>query len=142
MLAIKAAVRNPPEIIKYVIAGGTAFLVDFTILYLCSEYLGLHYLLGNLFGYGGGLLTSYLLNIRWVFSYRKFGAGTEFALFNVIVLLGLGLSELLMYLFVEQGGTHYLYAKVGASAVVFTFNYITKKLFLFSPAAAPEGASQ
>ena len=142
MLAIKAAVRNPPEIIKYVIAGGTAFLVDFMILYLCSEYLGLHYLLGNLFGYGAGLLTSYLLNIRWVFTYRKFGVGTEFALFNVIVPLGLGLSELLMYLFVEQVGAHYLYAKVGASAVVFIFNYITKKLFLFSPAAAPEGALQ
>jgi putative flippase GtrA len=134
--AITILLRKQPELIRYLIAGGTAFAADFAVFYLCSRYLGLHYLVGNLFGYGAGLLTSYFLNIRWVFTNRKFETGIEFTLFNIIVLAGLGLSELLMYLFVEQGGLHYLYAKIGASGLVFVYNYTAKKLILF-PSRVP-----
>lgn len=137
MLAIRTLLGSHAELTRYVVAGGTAFVVDFTILYLCAQHLGLHYLLGNLFGYAAGLLTSYLLNVHWVFDHRRLHVGPEFAVFNLIVLFGLALSELLMYLFVELAAVHYLTAKVGATGVIFVFNYIAKKRFLFSPASGP-----
>lgn len=119
---------------KYVLAGGLAFICDISVLYVCTEFLGFHYLISNIFGYAAGLCVSYALNVKWVFSYRRYqSVAVEFTIFNVIIIVGLGLSEVLMYLIVDELGFYYLYAKIIASAAVFLFNYIAKKYLLFHP---------
>ncbi|MFT4520360.1 MAG: putative flippase GtrA [Halioglobus sp.] len=124
------------EIVKYGVCGGLAFAVDFTVLYSCTEFLGFHYLISNILGYGSGLMVAYLLNTRWVFSYRRFKrTSQEFLIFNGIVLLGLGISEAIMALLVGGWGIHYLASKVVAAFFVMIFNYMVKKRVLFTPAA-------
>ena len=123
------------EVTRYLIAGGLAFLVDFGILYFCTEVLHLHYLLSNVVGYSAGLAVAYLLNTRWVFSFRRYKSTIlELLFFNGIVIVGLALSEAIMSLSVEILGLNYLYAKIIASFFVMIFNYVAKKYFLFSPA--------
>ena len=122
------------EILKYIISGGLAFLVDFAILYMCTEYLAMHYLVSNIFGYFGGLAVAYVLNTQWVFSYRRYQkTWLEFLIFNVIVIAGLGLSEGMMAVLVGASGVYYLYAKVVSSLFVAVFNYTAKKFILFHP---------
>jgi putative flippase GtrA len=123
------------ELVKYLIAGGAAFTCDLLVLLFCKEFLGIHYLIANIFGYFSGLIVAYTLNIMWVFSYRKYQkAWVEFLIFNVIVLIGLGISEGIMAFFVGTLGIYYLYAKIVASAFVMVFNYTAKKFLLFHPA--------
>ncbi|MDZ7684187.1 MAG: GtrA family protein [Gammaproteobacteria bacterium] len=122
------------EFVRYFIAGSLAFAGDFAVLFACTEYLGMHYLLSNVFGYATGLCIAYLLNVKWVFSFRKYSRVTvEFTIFNVIVIAGLILSEVFMYLLVGLLGLYYLHAKVVASMLVFGFNYVAKKYVLFHP---------
>ncbi|MEP5566888.1 MAG: GtrA family protein [Halioglobus sp.] len=129
----KITVNN--EIFKYLIAGGIAFICDFSILIFCSEILELHYLLGNLLGYFLGLFVAYYLNVKWVFSYRKYQrTSVELLLFNAIVLTGLAISEGMMAYLVGVAEAHYMTAKIAASALVMVFNYTAKKIILFSPA--------
>jgi putative flippase GtrA len=117
-----------------VIAGGLAFICDFSVLYFCTEFLGIHYLVSNLFGYFSGLTVAYVLNIYWVFSYRRYEKSwLEFAIFNMIVIVGLGISEAMMAFLVDISGAHYLYAKIVASCFVMIFNYTAKKFILFHP---------
>ena len=127
------------ELLKYVIAGGLAFAVDFSVLYFCTEFLAMHYLLSNFFGYFAGLAVSYGLNVRWVFSYRRYRKKTwlEFFIFNTIVIVGLGISEGMMAMLVATYGIYYLYAKIVTSFFVAVFNYTAKKFILFHPAPAP-----
>ena len=127
------------ELIKYVIAGGIAFTVDFSLLYFCTEFLGMHYLLSNFFGYFAGLAVAYGLNVRWVFSYRRYRQKTwlEFFIFNTIVIVGLGISEGMMAALVDVSGMYYLYAKIVTSFFVALFNFTAKKFILFHPAPAP-----
>ena len=128
------------ELVRYVIAGGTAFVCDFAVLFLCTEHLGFHYLYANLLGYMTGLGVSYVLNILWVFDYRRYkSVSVEFPLFTMIVLAGLCLSEAIMYLLVSHGEVNYLYAKFVSAGLVFLFNYLAKKATLFS--RAPVGAA-
>jgi putative flippase GtrA len=123
------------EIIKYFISGALAFTCDFAVLYFCTEFLGFHYLVSNIFGYFVGLMIAYTLNVNWVFSYRKYKkTWLEFAMFNIIVLVGLGISESNMALLVEKFEIDYLYAKVIVGFVVMVFNYTAKKFILFHPA--------
>jgi putative flippase GtrA len=126
------------EIFKYAVAGGVAFLVDFSVLYACTEFLHLHYLLSNLLGYFSGLLITYALNTHWVFNYRRYRKKTwlEFLIFNVIVVASLGLNQGMMAALVGMWGMYYLSAKIVSSFFVTAFNYFAKKFILFHPTVA------
>lgn len=123
------------ELFRYIIAGSLAFLVDFGILYICTEFLAIHYLLSNLLGLIAGLTLTYILNTQWVFSFRRYKkTWLEFVIFSAIVIAGLGLNEVLMLLLVGTFSIHYLQAKIVTTAFVTVFNYFAKKFILFHPA--------
>lgn len=107
------------------------------MLYFCTEFLNIHYLVSNLFGYFTGLIVAYTLNVFWVFSHRRYQkTWVEFLIFNAIVAAGLVLSEGIMAFLVDISGAHYLHAKIVASAFVMIFNYTAKKFILFHPTPA------
>ena len=121
------------ELIKYVIAGSFAFFRDFSTIYISTEFIGLHYLISGFIGYGVGLIVSYFLNVTWVFSYRKYDRKIiEFSIFNVIVIAGLMLNEMIIYMAVNDFEVHYLYGKIASGFIIFLFNYYAKKSFLFN----------
>ena len=122
------------EFFRYGISGVIAFICDFTILVAGTEVLGLHYLVSNIGGYAVGLLVSYVINIRWVFVHRRFGERRtqEFVYFTSIVIVGLGISEFVLYAATEVAGLHYTLSKVVATIFVFLFNFVVKKKLLFS----------
>ena len=120
------------EFLKYVIAGGLAFTLDFSTLYICTEIIGLHYLVSGFLGYCIGLGIAYSLNVKWVFNYRKYDKKRiEFSIFNIIVLVGLLFNEIIIYMTVNNFESSYLYGKIVAGLVIFIFNYSAKKYFLF-----------
>jgi putative flippase GtrA len=81
-----------------------------------------------------GLLVAYTLNTRWVFRYRKYEQKTkmEFSIFVVIVLIGLAISEAMIYMLVEAQALPYTLAKLVSIGVIFIFNFMAKKRFLFT----------
>ena len=120
------------EFTRYFVAGCLAFGSDFLVLVALTEWGGVNYLLSNVFGFGVGLVISYLLCIRWVFAVRRLKVPTrEFGIFALLALVGLGLNEAVMFLVVEGGEVHYTLAKVAATGVVFVANFVMKKLVLF-----------
>lgn len=124
------------ELWRYAVAGTLAFSCDISVLYVCTDVVGWHYLYSNIASYSAGLLVSYWLNVTWVFSQRRFEKKSwlEFVLFNAIVLFGFVLSEALMALLVELMGLHYLTSKLVSAVAIVVYNYLAKKLLLFSTA--------
>ena len=122
------------ELHKYIVSGFAAALVDFTVLIIVTELFGIHYLISNICGYMSGLLVAYTLNTRWVFRYRKYEqkARMEFSIFVVIVLIGLAISEAVIYMLVETLALPYPLAKLVSIGAIFIFNFTAKKRFLFS----------
>ena len=122
------------EFIKYGISGVIAFTCDFSVLVIGTEYFGLHYLISNIGGYAVGLAVSYTINIKWVFEHRRFGhaRAKEFVYFVTIVFVGLGISELIMYVVTDLYDIKYTWSKVISILFVFIFNFVFKKAFLFT----------
>ena len=54
----------------------------------------------------------------------------EFVIFIVLSLIGLGLNQLLMWVFVSMIHIFYMVAKIIVTAIVMLYNFITRKLFL------------
>jgi len=118
---------------RYLISGGTAFLVDTALLTLLTECFGReHLLLWTGIAFAAGLVITYLFSILWVFDNRSMKSRTaEITVFVLIGVIGLGLTELLMWLLAQKAGLHYLLSKIVTTVLVFVWNFAAKKLLLF-----------
>lgn len=120
------------QFFRYVFVGGCSFLVDAGVLWLCVQ-LGMHYLFGACVGFVAGLICNFLLSRALVFRAQeaRVGRALEFAGYALIGLVGLGLTEALLYFFTESVLLHYMLSKVIASAVVLFWNFFARKVLLY-----------
>jgi putative flippase GtrA len=120
------------QFFRYVFVGGCSFVVDAAVLWFCVQ-LGLHYLVAACFGFVAGLICNFLLSRALVFRGQpaQVGRVVEFAAYALIGLIGLGLTELLLYFFTEIVLFHYMISKVIAAAIVLIWNFLARKLLLY-----------
>lgn len=119
------------QIIKFGFVGGTAFVIDFGVLWLLTEFAGVHYLLSNCIAFTVSVIYNYILSVYWVFDVsNKHSKTTELIVFVVLSVIGLGINQLIYWLCVEFASVHYLISKIVATAVVMVYNFVTRKMFL------------
>lgn len=120
------------QFVRYFFVGGFAFVVDFGLLYILTEYAGLHYLLSATLSFISGLLVNYIISCIWVFSNSKFkNRLVEFLFFAAIGVVGLLLNDALIWLFTDCIGTHYMFSKIVAAAIVYLWNFFARKYLVF-----------
>ena len=56
--------------------------------------------------------------------------GKEFIVFVLLSIVGLGVNELCMWLGTDLMGIHYMITKIGATAIVMVYNFVTRKMFI------------
>lgn len=120
------------QLFRYLFVGGTAFVVDFGLLWVLTEYCNLHYLLAAALSFIAGLITNYALSVRWVFHERVLHSRVvEFSVFVIIGVVGLGLNEAIIWLITEWLRCHYIASKIISAVVVFFWNFMARKYLLF-----------
>ena len=127
------------QFVRYFVTGGLAFVVDFGVFAIALYGFDVHYLLANLIGLMGGNVVNYLLSIGWVFSSEKRTMEKhrliEISVFVLISLVGMGLNEYLMYVFVGLLMIQEMLSKVGAAIIVLLYNFFARKFILFKKRA-------
>ncbi len=130
------------QLLRYAFVGGLAFVVDFCTLYALTEYARIYYMHSAALAFLVGLTTNYLISIVWVFQKRTFeNRLAEYGIFGLLGVLGLGLNQLLIYVLTEHVGCHYLFSKATATALVFLWNFGSRKLVLFHYVPAPTASA-
>lgn len=123
------------QFLRYFVTGGLAFVVDFGAFALALYYFDIHYLIANLIGLMAGNVVNYLLTVGWVFSTEKRKMEKhvflEVVIFVLISLVGMGLNELLMYVFVDMLTIQEMVSKVLAAIIVLLYNFLARKFILF-----------
>ncbi len=90
------------QLIRYVVVGGVAFLVDWGLLYILTEFVGLHYLLSATLSFLAGLVVNYVLSTYWIFRHSKLSnQWAEFIIYSIIDVVGVGLINLFLYLLTD-----------------------------------------
>ena len=119
------------QIFKFGVVGGTAFLIDYGVMIALTELCGINYLISSGNSFVVSVIYNYILSVRWVFEVDENGdKRKEFVIFIVLSLIGLGLNQLLMWVFVSMIHIFYMVAKIIVTAIVMLYNFITRKLFL------------
>lgn len=126
------------EFARYFGASAVALAVD-TGLFRGTMALGLGYPVAAMLGFVAGAGVAYAASVWWVFSARTMRNATlEFALFAGIGLLGLLLTEALLWIGIDHLGLAPVTAKLLAAGAVFLFNFVARKLTLFRAQPAPD----
>ena len=108
-----------------------ATLLDYGLLFALTEWAGLYYLLSSMLSFSISTIFNYVASVRWVFAVnQKYSKTRNFVLFVILSIIGLGLNALAMWLGVEFLHWHYMIVKIGATALVMVWNFITRKKVL------------
>ncbi len=118
------------QILKFGVVGGLAFVIDYALLYLLTEFLNIHYLVSSIISFSVSVIFNYILSIKWVFDVNKKQDVKEFIIFIVLSIIGLGINSLIMYIMVDLMNVYYMASKIVATAVVMVYNFITRKIFI------------
>ena len=120
------------QFFRYIFVGGASFIVDWVLLQVI-EAMGVYHLIAGIFSFIAGLCVNYALSKLLVFSKKTTGAekAKEFSVFAIIAVLGLVLTELLMWTFTEKLGLYYMISKAAAAVIVLFWNFFMKKILLY-----------
>lgn len=132
-LFLKVSHQTHIQFVRYLFVGGSAWLIDFSLLALLTEKLSIHYFYSAAISYTVGSLYNYYLSIKWIFSVRRLNQKfKELTVFILIGTIGLGLNQISIWFLTEIVLLHYLISKIVATVLVLLWNFFARKYILFS----------
>lgn len=118
---------------KYAFVGGVAFVFDFSTLYLLTEKAGFHYLISAGVAFIIGLNVNYFLAKFLVFKESKIKSfKVEYSWIVFISVTALFLNQLLLWFLTDVIAIYYLVSKLIAAAIILTYNFFIRKIFIFN----------
>lgn len=119
------------QMFKFLVVGGLAFVIDYLTLIICKEVFHINVLISAAIAFTVSVVVNYILSVKWVFDVGKNKSeNRNFIIFIIFSVIGLGLTELIMWFGVDIIKISYLIVKIMATAIVMIFNFVTRKLFL------------
>lgn len=119
------------QVLKFGTVGVANTALDFAILNLLAGILGWPVLLANTISFSVAVTNSFFMNKYWTFNEREGKLHLQFGGFILVALVGLALSDGLVYLFAESLGWHFNWAKIISILPVFVWNFFASKYLIF-----------
>ena len=119
------------QIIKFGFVGFLCFFIDYGIMVFLSEALKINYLISSGCSFSVSVIVNYILSIKFVFDAdRDANKVKQFLVFLFFSIGGLIINQIVMWVAVDLLGIFYMISKIGATAIVMVYNFITRKLFI------------
>lgn len=120
------------QLMKFGVVGIVATVIDFVVLTILTETFSVHYLTSAAIGFIVSTLFNYIASMRYVFNsrFRPHEKRKELIIFILLSVVGLGLNQFFMWLFVEFFSIFYIFSKVLATVLVMAWNFVSRKIFI------------
>lgn len=117
--------------IKFGFVGVLCFFIDYGIMVFLTEVFGINYMVSSTVSFSVSVTVNYILSVAFVFETDKDkNKIKEFIVFVLLSIVGLGVNEFCMWLGTDLMGIHYMITKIGATAIVMVYNFVTRKMFI------------
>ncbi len=122
-------------VLRYLAVAAVGAAVDLALFATLVFIAGVHYLWAGVAGFLVATGVNYLLSIRFVFRHRaRFGRLHEVGIIYAVSATGLVWHQLILWTAVESVGLHVMWSKCLALGMVFGWNYLVRKHFIFAQA--------
>ena len=119
------------KVIRFIIVGGIATIIDFVFLYIFKELFNINIILANTLSFIISVTYNYIASVTWVFDVNKDkNKKIQFILFVLLSIIGLIINNIVLFILTDKLNIYYLISKIIATIFVMTFNFITRKRFL------------
>ena len=119
------------QIIKFLIVGGTATIIDWITYYILYNYVNIPPLIANILSFSTSVIYNYYASVQWVFDVNKNKSQKKmFTEFMILSIVGLLIAELLLWIFINLLRMDAMISKIISTVIVMIFNFITRKVFL------------
>lgn len=119
------------QFLKFCIVGGSGVIVDFSITFVCKEWLRFNKYVANSLGFLCATSTNYTLNRIWTFHNQNPDITGQYLRFLGIALIGIAINNLTIYLLHGRRGMNFYFAKLFAIGIVTFWNFFMNYFFNF-----------
>ena len=120
------------KLAKFLCVGASGAAIDIGATYLCKEKFGWNRFLANSIGFCLGVINNFFLNRAWTFKDSTIPVGAQFEKFALVSLVGLGISNLALYIMHKKFNINFYWAKVLTTIFVVSWNFTANLLFTFT----------
>lgn len=121
-----------PHVVLYLFVGGVAAVTDLVIFYILAEMLEMNYVLVSIIGFIVATMVNYILSIIFVFDTgARFKRLLEIFFVYAASTIGLVVHLTTLYILIDYFEYDKMVSKVIAIFCAFTFNYLSRKYYVF-----------
>lgn len=119
------------KLAKFLCVGATGACIDLGSTWLLKEKLNLNRYAASSIGFCLGVLNNFFLNRAWTFEGHNSPMWPQFQKFAAVSLVGLGISNLSLYIMHKKFGINFYWSKVFTTVFVVSWNFTANLLFTF-----------
>ena len=120
------------QLVKYVIGGGTAAMVDISLLYAFTDIFELWIVYSASLAFLLAFFVSFYIQKHWTFDDdRKTGATRQLILYFGVGVINLAINAGGMYILVEKFNVMYILAQIGIGAAIAISSFLVYKFIIF-----------
>lgn len=120
------------QVSKYLISGATVNVVELSLLYIFTEYLGIWYLFSSVLAFLFAFCLSFSLQKFWTFQDKKTeDMHKQASLYLFISVCNLGINVVALYLLVQVAGLWYMFAQVLINGAIAIWSFVLYKFVIF-----------
>jgi len=117
--------------IRFGMVGASGLLIDFSMTWVCKEWLHVHPLISNALGFSLAVSSNFLINREWTFNNKSSNIGRQMTLFWCISLIGLSLNTLLLAVSDHLFALPFYLNKTIATFFVIFWNFFANNFITF-----------
>lgn len=120
------------KFIKFGIVGASGILIDLAVTYIFLEKGKFQKYIANSLGFIAATISNYLLNQAWTFNSHEGAQLYQFGKFFIIAVVGLAISNLIIFVLNDNLKLNFYRSKIFAIAVVALWNFFANYLYTFT----------
>jgi putative flippase GtrA len=123
---------NLKQYFQFITVGGIGVIINISLLYLITEFIGIHYMLSEAIAFLIATIHNYLLNKTWTFKEKlQEDPFKKFIQYLLVSIVGLMVNLTVLFTLVEFFELWYIFAELFATAVSSAVNYTGNKFWTF-----------
>ena len=132
---VRAGMRKPHnwrQLVKFCLVGGSGYVVNLCVFWICVEALGFHHLVAATVAFMAAVANNFWWNRLWTFRARSGHAGFQAARFFTVSVLAFLFAATMLEVLVSVVGVSELPAQAISIVAATPLNFIGNKVWSFA----------